>query len=347
MTRHKQAIRFQFAADSRPPNIGADRSTFQILFIQAAQANGWTFSQAVLEESAALWNECSVFVDHAMWGRSVRDLGGVLSNAAWSDEHNGLTAMLTPAGPSKEIVFEAARVMMSDGAHPDIGFSADLLFTADAQNNVQKIMQPLSVDLVVDPAFATKFIRQLNAKGVQPVALKGHDMPEPLSTPVPEKKEEHNIPANAGSVADAFQIAMGDQLLETALQNASLPEPASKALRTQFHGKPYKPAELTEAITAWKESIAAVTAADEIVGPARFSSMFNSTDQLQAAIDDLIGAPREKGAENLKVAQFSGVKEAYMGLTGDREFVGGLLQGPCSISEQQRHVPRAAGQRLE
>jgi len=47
-----------------------------------------------------------------------------------------------------------------------------LIFTADAQNNVQKIVQPLSVDLVIDPAFATKFIRQLNAKGIQPV---GHD----------------------------------------------------------------------------------------------------------------------------------------------------------------------------
>ncbi len=259
MTRHKQAIRFQFAADSRPANIGADRSTFQILFIQAAQANGWTFSQAVLEESAALWNECSVFVDHAMWGRSVRDLGGVLSNAAWSDEHNGLTAMLTPAGPSKEIVLEAARVMMSDGAHPDIGFSADLLFTADAQNNVQKIMQPLSVDLVVDPAFATKFIRQLNSKGSTCIAGERKHMTVPVIPARFRPDRRAQYPAKAGA-RRAFQIAMGDQLLETALQNASLPEPASKALRTQFHGKPYTPAELTEAITAWKESIAAVTA---------------------------------------------------------------------------------------
>ena len=165
MTRHKQPSVFSLQLTAA----GEHRS--RSLHIPdplhpGRKANGWTFSQAVLEESAALWNECSVFVDHAMWGSSVRDLGGVLSNAAWSDEHNGLTAMLTPAGPSKEIVFEAARVMMSDGAHPDIGFSADLLFTADAQNNVQKIMQPLSVDLVVDPAFATKFIRQLNSKGV-------------------------------------------------------------------------------------------------------------------------------------------------------------------------------------
>ena len=132
---------------------------------------------------------------------------------------------------------------------------------------------------------------------------------------------------------------MGDQLLETALQNASLPEPASRALRTQFHGKPYKPAELTEAITAWKESIAAVTAADEIVGPARFSSMFNSADQLQAAIDDLIGAPREKGAENLKVAQFSGVKEAYMGLTGDRDFRGGFFKDHVQFQSNSATFP--------
>src|SRR5512140_3263786 len=141
-------------------------SRFEVLFIQADEANGFTFPASVLKDSVPLWEECAVFIDHAPWGRSVRDLGGVLSNVGFSREHNGLTATLTPCGPSAEIVLEAARILLGSKPHPDLGFSTDLVFLADAHNNVQKIMQPISVDLVVDPAFATRFIRQLNANSV-------------------------------------------------------------------------------------------------------------------------------------------------------------------------------------
>jgi hypothetical protein len=55
--------------------------------------------------------------------------------------------------------------------------------------------------------------------------------------------------------------------------------------------------------------------------------MFDSGDQAQAAIDDLVGAPREAGAENLKVQQFRGLKDAYMFLTGDYDLVGGYFPG--------------------
>ena len=138
---------------------------FEILFIEADEANGYTFTADALKDSVPLWEECSVFVDHSPWGRSVRDLGGVLSNVGFNRKYNGLTATLRPCGPSAEIVREAARLMLGDAPHPDLGFSADVIFLADAHNNVQEIMQPLSVDLVVEPAFATGFIRQINQKG--------------------------------------------------------------------------------------------------------------------------------------------------------------------------------------
>ncbi len=54
--------------------------------------------------------------------------------------------------------------------------------------------------------------------------------------------------------------------------------------------------------------------------------MFNSDDQIQAAVDDLVGAPREKGAEDLKVTRLSGLKEAYIAMTGDRDMVGGSFK---------------------
>jgi hypothetical protein len=58
--------------------------------------------------------------------------------------------------------------------------------------------------------------------------------------------------------------------------------------------------------------------------------MFNSEDQVQAAVDDLLDAPREPGHENLKAARLSGVKELYMMLTGDRSLYGGSMPSECS-----------------
>src|SRR3989304_5254793 len=83
---------------------------YQILFIHEGEANGFTFSRDVLEESTELWEGAHEVIDHAMWGRSVRDLAGVISNAQWDEELEGLTAELTPAGPSREIVHEAAQI---------------------------------------------------------------------------------------------------------------------------------------------------------------------------------------------------------------------------------------------
>ena len=133
---------------------------YQILFITEGKANGLTFSRQVLQESAPLWEGATVFVDHSFWGtQSVRDLGGVLSNAAWTEEFAGLTAELTPAGPSKEIIREAADITMRDGSTPNIGFSADVIFTCRRRQQRDQHPPAYSVDLVVDPAFATKFIR--------------------------------------------------------------------------------------------------------------------------------------------------------------------------------------------
>lgn len=300
MPEHKQTIRARFTGlPATAPG------KYQVLFICEGQANGWTFSRATLQESVPLWEECSVFVDHSFWGRSVRDLGGVLSSAAWSEELSGLTAELTPAGPSKEIVLEAAQVMLAQGAHPDIGFSADVIFTADAQNNVQKILQPISVDLVIDPAFATKFIRQLNQRGA-------NTMPEPVIAK-PQADEE----ALRRTLESANRL-----LLDTSLAASGLSDKAQEHIRSTFAGRQFNPDEVTKAIQSYKDSVAAITAGQEIKGQARVSSMFNSDDQLAAAIADLCGAPRAQGAEALQVHKM-GLREAYIAMTGDYDLTGG------------------------
>ncbi len=213
-------------------------------------------------------------------------------------------------------------------------------------------MQPLSVDLVIDPAFATKFIRQLNSHHVGA----RYTVPNPERSTMKKRLQAQVIEGDETDEGDVLEVttatlqaeadaaresrlAIGAQLLEVTLSNSDLPEVAQKALRAQFEGKPFKPADLTAAVKGYKDTIAEATAGTEIEGPGRVSAMFDSGDQLQAAIDDLVGAPREKGAESLKVAQFNGVKEAYIHLTGDRDFRGGYFRDRVQFQHTTANFP--------
>jgi hypothetical protein len=96
-------------------------------------------------------------------------------------------------------------------------------------------------------------------------------------------------------------------------------------LRKQFTGCIFKASELTEAITAAKEEVSSLLSGSIVRGPTRISGMFTSGDQFQTAVDDLLGAPRDADKANLKVARLSGIREAYLLATGDRDFLGGYF----------------------
>jgi hypothetical protein len=324
----QKTLRAQFIEINQDykPGSGKPRR-YEILFIHEGQANGFTFSRQVLQESAALWENASVFVDHSFWGQSVRDLGGVLSNAAWSEEFGGLTAELTPAGPSKEIIVELANIMLVQGLTPDVGFSADVLLTADATGNVTRILKPLSVDLVIDPAFASKFIRVLNSKGVREM--------EPIkpAPPQPVAGADENAVHETRTILNAL-------VLDTALGLSELSDKSKAAIRASFKtAQVITPADIQAAIQAMRDANAEANAGAEIKGPARASSMFNSDDQIKAAVDDLVGAPREKGAENLQVAKFTGLKEAYVSMTGDRGLTGGYFRDRIQFQHTTASFP--------
>ena len=60
-----------------------------------------------------------------------------------------------------------------------------------------------------------------------------------------------------------------------------------------------------------------------VKGP-RIDSVTPSSDQIQAAVDDLLGAPREQTQLNVKPARLSGIRELYHMLTGDYDLHGGF-----------------------
>ena len=321
---------------------------FEILAITAGNGNGWKFSADTLKQSLPLWNGAQTFVDHHWFGHSVHDLAGVCSDPVWDESLQGVKLNLRPVGPASPILKELGRQMLADDLQkPNIGFSADLIFTANGKD-VKEVLKVFSVDLVVDPARGGEFIRELYQKFN--LYQEGVNMPKPINT-VPEPAQEalpgvervqQRISADTEAVeqllnvqghlqtlndeadkARAMRVKMGEQLLESALMAAKLPAPVVERLRAQFAGKLFEADELTLAIEDSRKMVSELTGGAVVQGP-RIHSLFDTSDKLQAAVDDLLGAPREEAAKDFKVAKLSGIRELYLMLTGDYDLHGGF-----------------------
>lgn len=321
---------------------------FEIMAITAGVGNGWTFTEEVLRASLSLWQGVETFVDHGAitQGRSVRDLAGVCTAPTWSEEQKGIKLNLRPTGPSAALLRELAKEVLSDQSQkPRVGFSADVIFTADTARKVKTILRVLSLDLVFNPARGGQFLRALNAAGYdhspayQADARRENNMADPISTTPPvgsagsetlqqmrtllDVHTEQQQLADQAAQAQAVQAQMCQYLLQTGLAASRLPLASQDYVKAQFAGKVFQPAELTAAIEAQRTLAAALTAGAVVQGPGRVSGMLTTSDQLQAAVDDLLGAPRDEAMKPAKVARLSGIRELYHTLTGDFDLHGG------------------------
>ena len=118
-------------------------------------------------------------------------------------------------------------------------------------------------------------------------------------------------------------IAQCAHLLESGLSASRLPEVVQSRIRKTFEGQAFKAADLTAAISEARDEVAALTAGQTVHGPSRVSGMWSGSDQLTLAVEDLLGVERLPADKDKKVARLSGIREAYLLLTGDRDFVGG------------------------
>ena len=119
------------------------------------------------------------------------------------------------------------------------------------------------------------------------------------------------------------RLQMCGYLLESGLSASKLPKPIQDRIRLQFKDKIFEAAELQEVIRDSRDMLSELSAAQEVRGPGRISSMFDEHDKLQAAVDDLFEAPRDENTQGLKVPRLSGVRELYLMLTGDQDLHGG------------------------
>ncbi len=324
-----------------------DKGEFEILAITAGDGNGWTFSADTLKKSVSLWNDAQTFIDHHWFGHSIHDLAGVCYQPQWDESTQGIKLHLRPVGPASAVLQEVGRQMLADGQKPNVGFSADLVFTANGKE-VKDVLKVFSVDLVVNPARGGEFIRELYQKfnlyqegvnmpkekldqetpaqetlpGVQRVQqrIKGDQEAVDQLLNVQGHMEQLNAEAEK---ARAIRIKMCEQLLESSLTASKLPAPVIERLRVQFSGKLFEADDLTSAIEDSRKMVSELTGGSVVQGP-RIHSVFDSNDKLQAAADDLLGAPRDESAKDLKVAKLSGIRELYLMLTGDYDLHGGF-----------------------
>jgi len=125
---------------------------------------------------------------------------------------------------------------------------------------------------------------------------------------------------------------MSRYLLDSALAASCLPTAMQTHVRAAFTGRVFEPADLQTAIEEARGLVAKLTAPAVVSGPGAVSHMFSSEDRLQAAVDDLFGAPRIDALANVRVARLSGIRELYLMLTGDHDLHGGFFPGRVQLA---------------
>lgn len=274
----------------------AEGEAFQILAITAGEGNGWFFSADVLRASLPLWEGVETFIDHAAGSRSVRDLAGVCAAPVYDEAQQGVRLTLTPQGPSARLLEDLGRQWLEGGrAQARVGFSADLVFTARGRV-VQQIVRIHSLDLVMLPARGGAF----------------------LSITTQEDRMSEEVNRDEGQEAGLAQA-----LLEARLEAAHLPAAMAGEVRAQMEGKRFSVEELDAAIQKARKLTADLQGGAAVRGLGAISQMVTAEERLQAAVDDLLGAPRAAGMAGVAVERLSGIRDLYLTLTGDVDLHGG------------------------
>jgi hypothetical protein len=296
-------------------DIEEKKGTYRILAINSGTGNGWQFSADVLRSSIPLWEGLHCYVDHHQQLPSIRNLAGICHQPKWEEDRQGISLELHPMGPSSTLLKEVADEVLrqSDGEH-GIGFSADILFQAEGRT-VTRIVKVLSLDLVVNPARGGAFMEQLQNQ-------EGNNMSEIQETM--QDQQDENLPA-AMENKDDGKDRKDAYLLNSALAAARLPQVCADEIRRQFQGKEIEPTALDSAIQAQRRVVSALTGRESVQGTPRIEGMFTAEDQLQAAVNDLFGLPKDPSMQGLNAARLSGIRELYMLLTGDYDLHGGIV----------------------
>jgi hypothetical protein len=336
----------------------AKAGEYEILAISAGLGNGYNFTAKALKVAVPLFDRVPCYIDHESTPdksrHSARDLAGLIHSPAWDETYQGIRAMLKPTGPSAGDLVKLADAALEDPDLP-IGFSADILVATTGDKNITAIKRVISTDAVLKPARGGKFLRVLQSilgenqmkKKTEEVIEDGEHTEEEVQAAVTEQldvdaqavrnllgeQERQKQMQDDARKARETRVQMCEYLLDTALTASKLPITSQTVVRKQFAKKIFEPTDLQEAIEDQRKVLAELVASQHISGPGRATSaMFNSDDQLKAAVEDMFGVPRSEGLEKVQPARLSGIRELYLMLTGDHDLHGGYYGERISLA---------------
>jgi len=320
---------------------------YEIIAISAGTGNGYNFPPSTLKKAVAMWDRVPCYIDHEATldkkRHSARDLAGIIHSPTWDERHQGIGARLKPTGPSADDLRKLADAALENPDLP-IGFSADVFIDITDDRTVTAIKRVVSTDAVLKPARGGKFLRVLQSilQG-EPTMNENEDqvMDGAQETDAAQLSEVDKTAqavrnllgeqqrleklADDEKKAKATRIQLCNYLLDTALDASKLPKAARTVIQKRFKDTEFEAPELESAIDDQRKVLAEAMASQRISGPGRATgAMFNTDDQLQAAVEDMFGIERSEHLKNAKPARLSGIRELYFMLTGDFDLHGGF-----------------------
>ncbi|TAK23948.1 MAG: hypothetical protein EPO26_07710 [Chloroflexota bacterium] len=311
-----------------------------------------------LWEGAAAFVDHPTALDLTRAGqRSLRDLVGVYRDARFE---SGIRATLV-FYPTARWAYDLAAAAIADrlAGRPgaDVGISADLRVRRRRIDNgwaVEEISQVVSADLVFQPSAGGTFDRVHEARSNAPGhATRRTDMAsEPRAMAVAERdegsddaNEEHketiqgttradDVAATAeaiGTRADAAMASIAEtrrrasgELLKLALGASELPEPARAFVRSEFEGQVFEADDLDRRMDSVRQMLGAVFSPNVVRGAGSRRSDaevgLGPLERMQIALDRLFDLPIPDA--HSAIPRLSGIREAYIALTGDSLFTG-------------------------
>ncbi len=314
------------------------RREFKARFVRAGQVRGGgnKLTDVLIEPDAlkaavekGMFEGKAVFLDHTgMFDYpSVKNLAGVTLNALWNDEEQSVDGTISFYSEVSKIT-DLIDEILSDSTPPDIGLS--IVFWpkwAEGKNSKRRIVEIThveSVDLVFEPAADGRILQALSTyyqSHVYQPRGESFTMTTPLE-PSPEVPVSTAVPPiPEPDPLQAWLPAMANLAASQMIASSGLPGASQDRLRSRQYASPE---EVTAAIEDERRYLAALAASNiiQIGGQAprgaNIQVGMDGVERLQYALEALInGSLPPKG-----VAPLTGIREAYMLLSGDYEMTG-------------------------
>lgn len=308
------------------------RREFKCRFVRAGQVRGPANreSNLVIEASAlemavskGLFDGRAVFIDHAGFFEhpSVKNLAGVTFGSSWNAQEKAVEGTISFYDSAPQIPHLLDQ-LLGDPQPPDIGLSIvfyPLFAPRDNDSDPRRIIEVLhveSVDLVFEPAADGRILQALSSLNQQPNPTgESFRMTEPLETPI------NNQPPSPEDQLQMWLPAMASIAAGQIIANSGLPGASQDRLRSRQFATP---ADVTTAIEEERRYLAALAASNvvQIGGQApRGANVqvgLDGIERLTLALESLMAGSLPPSG----VAPLSGIREAYILLSGDYEMTG-------------------------